>query len=73
MVFLRPIVVRSAEESNKLSLDRYDLIRGQQREGQPPPSLVLPINEAPIAPTLRPGEPSPLATPAGAASAPARP
>jgi general secretion pathway protein D len=55
MVFLRPVVVRTAEEANKLSLDRYDLIRAQQRDDQPRPSVVLPINEAPVLPPMRPG------------------
>jgi general secretion pathway protein D len=53
MVFLRPIVMRSAEDASKLSLDRYDLIRAQQKESQPTPSIVLPINEAPVLPPQR--------------------
>jgi general secretion pathway protein D len=31
MVFLRPIVIRTQEDSNALSMDRYDLIRAQQQ------------------------------------------
>jgi general secretion pathway protein D len=50
MVFLRPVVMRDAETTNKVSLDRYDLIRGMQQAGQPPKSLVLPINESPVLP-----------------------
>ena len=29
MVFLRPTVIRSAEDSNNVSLDRYDYLRTQ--------------------------------------------
>ncbi len=62
MVFLRPMVIRNQEESNALSMDRYDLIRAQQQTvGQPRQSVVMPINGAPIAPQLAPPEPgSPL-------------
>jgi general secretion pathway protein D len=34
MVFLRPIVVRNAEQSNSISLDRYDYIQGQVAPGR---------------------------------------
>ena len=54
MVFLRPIIMRDAESSNKVSLDRYDLIRGQQSESQPAPNLLLPIQAAPALPPLTP-------------------
>jgi general secretion pathway protein D len=61
MVFLRPMVIRSQDESNALSMDRYDLIRAQQGSvGQPRQSVVMPINDAPIAPPatqLAPGSP----------------
>jgi general secretion pathway protein D len=42
MVFLRPIVVRSNEQSVNLAADRYDFIRGRQIDAQPDPHLVLP-------------------------------
>jgi general secretion pathway protein D len=55
MVFLRPMVIRSQADSNKLSLDRYDLIRAQQQtSGQPRQSVVMPINDAPVAPVQTP-------------------
>ncbi len=58
MVFLRPMVVRNQQDSNALTMDRYDLIRAvQQNSGQPRQSLVTPINGAPIAPPLPPQEP----------------
>ena len=63
MVFLRPIVMRDAESSNRLSADRYDQIRAQQLGNQPPPSLLMPINESPVLPA-RPGKTESLAPPA---------
>jgi general secretion pathway protein D len=53
MVFLRPIIMRDADTSNKVSLDRYDLIRGQQKEAQPASNLLLPLNSTPVLPPLR--------------------
>jgi general secretion pathway protein D len=54
MVFLRPVVMRGPEDASKLSLDRYDLIRAQQKDAQPTPSFLLPINQAPVLPPQRP-------------------
>ena len=62
MVFLRPVVLRDADSANRLSMDRYDQIRGEQKASQPAPSLVMPINEAPVLPAL----PAPASAPAGA-------
>jgi general secretion pathway protein D len=56
MVFLRPVVMRDADSANKFSVDRYDQMRGRQQDAQPDPSLVIPINEAPVLP------PSPTAS-----------
>ena len=53
MVFLRPVVLRDAGSADKLSLDRYDLIRAQQKDTQPAPSLLVPINDSPVVPPLR--------------------
>ncbi|WP_292457568.1 type II secretion system secretin GspD, partial [Methylibium sp.] len=53
MVFLRPVVIRDANAGTNLTLDRYDLIRGQQQNSQPEPRALLPINEAPVLPPLR--------------------
>lgn len=60
MVFLRPIVMRDAEAANRFSADRYDQIRGQQQTTQPPPSVLMPINESPVLPP-RPAASEPLA------------
>ncbi len=50
MVFLRPVVVRDAQATGQLSLDRYDLMRGGLQAAQPVPSDLVPINEAPLLP-----------------------
>jgi general secretion pathway protein D len=62
MVFLRPVVLRDAETGQRLTLDRYDLIRATQQGAQPTPSRVMPINGAPVVPPLpAAGTTSPLA------------
>ncbi len=64
MVFLRPVVMRDAASVNKLSLDRYDLIRATQQAQQPEPSLLLPVTGPPIiAPSGRVEQSAPLAAP----------
>ena len=52
MVFLRPVVVRDASSTESLSQDRYDFMRSAQQLGQPIPSLMVPINQAPVLPPL---------------------
>ncbi|MBK1712310.1 type II secretion system secretin GspD [Rubrivivax gelatinosus] len=59
MVFLRPVVMRDADSSAKLSLDRYDQIRARQQDAQPIPSTILRIDEAPVLPTLPNTTPQP--------------
>ena len=63
MVFLRPVVMRDQAGSNKISLDRYDYIRAQQQENQPPQSSILRINESPVLPQIRPGDVGPTGAP----------
>jgi general secretion pathway protein D len=53
MVFLRPVVMRDADTANRLSLDRYEQIRGFQKEMQPSPSTLVPINDSPVIPPMR--------------------
>ncbi len=53
MVFLRPVVMRDADTANRISLDRYEQIRGFQKEMQPPRSLLVPINDSPVIPPMR--------------------
>ncbi len=50
MVFLRPVVLRTAEGTNQLSLDRYESIRAVQQNTQPAKSLLLPDTGAPVLP-----------------------
>jgi general secretion pathway protein D len=50
MVFLRPVVVRDVRSIDKLSMDRYDLMRSGMQDAQPAPSSLVPINEAPVLP-----------------------
>lgn len=52
MVFLRPVVLRDGAQTDELSLDRYDLMRAKQEALQPKPSVVVPVNEAPVLPGL---------------------
>jgi general secretion pathway protein D len=63
MVFLRPVVLRDSDSASQLSLDRYEQIRALQKDGQPKPSYVIPINESPVLPPMR--------APSAPASAPA--
>ncbi|NMM77286.1 type II secretion system protein GspD [Acidovorax sp. SRB_14] len=75
MVFLRPVVVRDANESSQLSLDRYDIMRGVQQAAQPVPSGTVPVNEAPLLPALagRPGAAPAAAVPAPLGNVPTAP
>ena len=52
MVFLRPVVVRDAASSDRLSMERYEQMLGGMKEAQPTPSQVMPINEGPLLPAL---------------------
>jgi len=60
MVFLRPVVMRSQQSADQLTLDRYDAIRALQQKAQPESKLMLPDTGAPVLP------------PAPAASAPVK-
>ncbi|MBE7942847.1 type II secretion system secretin GspD, partial [Ramlibacter aquaticus] len=73
MVFLRPVVIRDSGQSDAISLDRYDLMRGKQAEAQPVPSVVVPVNGAAQMPPADaagmlavPGSPGPIPAPAPA-------
>jgi general secretion pathway protein D len=57
MVFLRPVVIRDAAQSELLSLDRYELMRGKQVEAQPAPSIVTPVNGSALMPPLQASPP----------------
>ena len=72
MVFLRPIIVRDAADSEAFSLNRYDLIRAAQGRSQPAPSSVLQINQAPVLPAVTPVQ-TPTPTSSSGWSRPAPP
>ena len=64
------VVMRGPEDASKLSLDRYDLIRAQQKDAQPSPSFLTPINHSPVLPPQRPPvSQAPTTTPEPAAPA----
>jgi general secretion pathway protein D len=63
MVFLRPVVVRDGPATDRLSLDRYELMRSGLKEAQPVQSSMLPINESAQLPNLPAARPA-LAAPA---------
>ncbi len=57
MVFLRPTVIRSNEQSASVVADRYDYIRGTEIAAQPARTLMLPDTGAPVLPPLEGGQP----------------
>ena len=64
MVFLRPVVLRDAPAGDRLTVDRYDLIRAQQKDVQPAHHPMLPLKDTPVLPPLRPGLQAPALSPA---------
>jgi general secretion pathway protein D len=54
MVFLRPVVVRDAQATESLSMERYDLMRSGQQNAQPKPNAILKMNDAPVLPAFTP-------------------
>ncbi|MBI5276439.1 MAG: type II secretion system secretin GspD [Burkholderiales bacterium] len=52
MVFLRPVVVRDAAETDALSLDRYELMRTKQETAAPRRPDAPPVNEGPVLPPV---------------------
>ncbi|MGA8009411.1 MAG: type II secretion system secretin GspD [Thiomonas sp.] len=52
MVFLRPIVVRTENQGNALSQQRYDTMRGMQNNAQLPPQLGMPDLPGPVMPAI---------------------
>ena len=59
MVFLRPVVMRDGQATDRLSMDRYELMKAGIKEVQPAPSSILPINTVPQLPALPMVSPSP--------------
>jgi general secretion pathway protein D len=62
MVFLRPVVVRDANATQSLSMDRYDMMRGLQQGAQPQINPTMRLQGAPVLPSIPPGAaPTPTA------------
>ena len=57
MVFLRPTIIRSNDQSLSVSGDRYDYIRKVEQQAQPAKTMVLPDINAPVLPVLENGKP----------------
>ncbi len=72
MVFLRPVVVRDGAATEKLSLDRYDLMRSGQESAQPAYNFILPINESAKLPLPMKPIATPVVTPVTTDTAPAK-
>jgi general secretion pathway protein D len=86
MVFLRPVVVRSKEQNDSISMDRYEYMRAAGEVAQPADDTVLLKNlGAPVLPNLTKGQPpagglmatmpppAPLTARPGGAASPAQP
>jgi len=72
MVFLRPIVVRDAVATEKLTLDRYDLMKSGQESAQPAYNFILPINESAKLPSLNLSPSKSITSPAAADITPSK-
>jgi general secretion pathway protein D len=64
MVFLRPIVVRTENEGNSISQQRYDTMRGMQSGAQLSPQMGMPDLPGPILPAITPATDAVPAQPA---------
>ena len=60
MIFIHPYVLRTASAPDSMTQDRYDYLRGAQKDNQVPSRTVLPDMKAPIMPPLnqKPDSPS---------------
>jgi len=57
MIFLRPTIIRTNEQSVNVAGDRYDLMRNIESGAVPKPSWIMPDTGAPILPPLQEGRP----------------
>ncbi len=63
MVFLRPVIVRSKEDSNAIAADRYDYMRSSGLKAQGTDgTLMVPDYGTPVLPQLTNGQPPPGGT-----------
>jgi general secretion pathway protein D len=58
MVFLRPQVIRTRDQSTNLTGDRYDFIRGTQQQIQPENTILMPNLGQPVLPGVVDGQPT---------------
>jgi general secretion pathway protein D len=56
MLFLRPYIIRNADDSKPLTVERYDMMRKLEREMMPEPRFALPTFEGPVLPELHLGQ-----------------
>ena len=56
MLFLRPYVIRDADDARPLTVQRYDMMRRLGEETVQPPHFALPSFEGPILPELDLGQ-----------------
>jgi len=61
MLFLRPYVIRNADDSKSLTVERYDMMRKLEQGMMPEPRFALPNFEGPVLPELHLGQ-DPAAT-----------
>jgi general secretion pathway protein D len=71
MIFLRPVIIRSPEDSYRVTIDRYDYLRSYTRGEGPERESIYdrqePVPPSPVpAPPSRPAPPAPAALPAPA-------
>jgi general secretion pathway protein D len=57
MIFLRPTIIRTNEQSVNVAGDRYDLMRNIEVGATPKPSWIMPDTGAPVLPPLQNGKP----------------
>ena len=63
MVFIRPYVLRTAQDAQGLTQDRYSYLRGEQKGSQLPSRVMLPDMPAPQIPAQTPANTAPAAVP----------
>ena len=57
MVFLRPVVIRTKEQSNSLATDRYEFMRSAEQAIKPADSILVNDFGQPVLPALQNGQP----------------
>ncbi|MFM8665210.1 MAG: type II secretion system secretin GspD [Betaproteobacteria bacterium] len=73
MVFLRPVVLRTQQSADSVTLDRYDAIRAQQLQLQAPSGSILGEDNRPVLPARGSTAPAPAAATPPAQATPAAP